>query len=535
MDKKSNRSKITREDCKEFGEVLNFLKIKLVKYDPSKQRPVSTNITTYNMEKFAKTLKDSLGAQGAKFQKIFQALHDFTELEPIIEQFAKDNGVLIAKDRNNIETPKDMIGLKLNFNMSAQGRDSKFFLTDEKEQVSRISGEAYIIAHQMSQQVAVTQSRCVIPEYRPREKSGISIQNNGFRSETIFNSYHQPPWLDYKDWIKLPSRPPKLVKKLIDHLVTNKQDRIYLRDWIYASLFMRAPTYLVLCGDPGIGKNRLKLLLRALHGFNNTIDGKKSTITEKFNGQIPNATLVWFDELQYDFKMENTMKELHNDTLSIERKGIDATRATKIHASFVISNNKPRDNYISFDARKFAPLQLTKNRLETSMTSDEIDLLTKKIEDPQSSSYDIKFIAETAKWIKSRGIKGDWRNLEYRGPMFWYLAHTSMSHFQKRVIHFLNGYEFQNRFSSPEEWNDIKKAFQWSKLQYALTRKFKDMSIPDYTTTQIFFENFRTKDGLKAFETEVIEENVLGDFWLKPLSKNMQVDLKEDDNEIFGI
>ena len=132
---------------------------------------------------------------------------------------------------------------------------------------------------------------------------------------------------------------------------------------MYAALFNRAYTFLILCGAGGIGKNRLKLVNKALHGHHNAIDGKKSTFTERFNSQLYDCTEAWFDELTYTMDMENVMKEIQNDTISIERKGIDATRSTKIYASSVISNNKPRDNYIAFDARKFVPLQLTNNRL----------------------------------------------------------------------------------------------------------------------------------------------------------------------------
>src|SRR5690606_14664466 len=138
------------------------------------------------------------------------------------------------------------------------------------------------------------------------------------------------------------------------------------------------------------------------------------------------STLAWVDELRYDDEMENTMKELQNDSISIERKGIDTTRATKIHASIVISNNKPRANYIAFDARKFVALKIAGHRLEESMSLEEIDLLTRKVEDEKSEHFDSKFLAQIAKWIKRRGASKKWRNLEYKGPMFWTLAHTSM-------------------------------------------------------------------------------------------------------------
>lgn len=510
----------TNRSTAQLEKVFAILKMKLVKYDPLKQRPVSTNMGTMSLEKFAKAIREGLGAEGAKYADILGATYDLTKLGDIIEQHAKLHKVLVSKSKTYVEIPDGLKGLMLNFDMSANGRENKFFLTDENEQISRISGEAYLLTHQLSVIEGVSQARCVIPEYLPRKPPGVFTQNFPGRTEVIFNSYVQPSWHRFRNWDELPSTLPPLVKKLLDHLFENQIDREYFWDWVYASLFSRAQVFMVLCGEPGIGKNRLKLLLRALHGHENTIDGKKSTITEKFNGQISNATLVWFDELQYDLKMENTMKELPNDTLAIERKGIDATRGTKIYSSFVISNNKPRDNYISFDSRKFAPLKLTQKRLEQSMTSREIDSLTKKLEDPSSTTYDVALVAQTVKWLQSRKSSGKWPNLEYRGSMFWHLAHTSMAQYQKRIVAALNEYCGDQLRQKPG-WDESLRAFRWSILSRSLSKRgeFKDLRLPDFSTIQIFLESFRDKDGNKVFETiPVGGPNILGDFWIKPIS-----------------
>jgi hypothetical protein len=516
MKNKETKNEVPEEKG-QFADVLAALKIKIVKYDPSKQRPVSTSAGTMSLQNFAKAIREGLGAQGAKYPGVFEALYDLTELEKMIEQYTEKRGVLISTDKPRVEIPDDMHGLTLNLDLSAKGRDNKFFTTDDNEQVTRISGEVFNLVHMLSPQEAALQARRVIPEYLPRRKPGIFIRKVSDRTETIFNCYIQPRWRGYEHWDKLPAKPPLLVKKLLNHIPKNPDDREFLLDWLYVSVFRRAPTFLVLCGDPGIGKNRLKLLFRALHGSDNTIDGKKSTITEKFNSQFLNATLLWFDELPYDLKMENTMKELHNDTIAIERKGVDSTRGTKIHVSSVISNNKPRDNYIGFEARKFAPLQLTKKRLERSMTTEEINTLTKKLEDPTSATYDVAFIAQTAKWLKARGVTGRWPNLEYRGPMFWYLAHTSMARYQKEIIKFLG--DLNGRDVEPC-WDHQRQAFVWSKLNALLSRKSKsrDVSFPDFSTVQVFLETFRDRAGKKVYETELLPEpNVLWDFWLKPI------------------
>jgi len=112
--------------------------------------------------------------------------------------------------------------------------------------------------------------------------------------------------------------------------------------------------------------------------------------------------------------------------------------------------------------------------------------------------------------------------LEYRGPMFWTLAHTSMTRWQKRAVMLLlepesrterNGYD-------PEE-----QRFLWSVLQSKSQKKNGDrsMQFPDFTSVKAFFEVFKDGKGRKAFTTEAIPKNILGDFWIKPIYKSTEI------------
>lgn len=507
----------------QFAASLKTAKMKIEKYDPSMRRPIFTNGPTMTVDKFWKTLIEKLGKDAVNFPEVFRASYDLIEAEKMIEQYAAENSLIKQANRAEIEVPADMVGLQLNFNMTAQGREPKFFLTDENELISRISGEAYLLTYQLSPPEAVPHARSVIPEYMPREAAGISIRIKKSRKETIFNSYMPPPWAGYSGWDKLPAKPPLLVKKLIKHLFPDPVERTYLLDWLYCSMTSRAHVYLILCAPPGTGKNRLKLLFRALHGHDNTTDGKRSTLTERFNSQLSISTLNWFDELRYDPAMENIMKEIQNDSIAIERKGIDATRGTRIHASIVISNNKPKDNYIDFDSRKFAPLVLTDKRLEESMESEEIRNLTDMIENQDSASFNLPFIAQTAKWLLRRGRRGDWPNLEYRGPMFWSLAHTSMTQWQKMAITALIAPDARDTQCG---WDASKKGFIWSEIQKRILRKgdYRHLKFPDHSTTRSFLDIFRDSEGRKAFSTELFPApNILGDFWVRPLFKKTEI------------
>jgi hypothetical protein len=220
--------------------------------------------------------------------------------------------------------------------------------------------------------------------------------------------------------------------------------------------------------------------------------------------------------------MENNMKEIQNDTMAIERKNVDATRATKIHASVVISNNKPRDNYLAFDARKFCPLVLTNDRLEKSMTPEKINMLTNKVADPTKDTFDKKYIAQIAQWVKKNGKSSKWPNLEYRGPMFYRLAHTSMTRWQKRAAMIVM--EFSETETS-KIITDKKKGMLWSSLEEYWKKKSgsNNITFPDNSSIQFFFDNFLDTNGKKCFATTAVPRDLMSDFWVKMTVKQVSI------------
>jgi hypothetical protein len=296
-----------------------------------------------------------------------------------------------------------------------------------------------------------------------------------------------------------------------------KEEIEYLYHWLYTSLTSRSYVYLVLCGHKGVGKNRLNLVFKALHGMANSVDGKQSTLNDKFNSQFTESTLVWFDEIKYTQKSDGMLKGLQNKYISVEKKGVDASRSTPIYCSMVFSNNEPRDNYIPFDSRKFVPLQLTKKRLEVTMEPEEIDALTKKVEDESSKDYDVAFVAQIAQWILKHGKSDKWPNLEYRGPMFYFLAHTSMNLWQRVAITI---FTHPSIHVNSKIVHDPEKGYLWSSLEkFSRTMAQKEKRRPVFfaqsSSVKAFYESFLDLKGRKGFVTTDIPEDILGDFWVK--------------------
>lgn len=508
----------------QFEKALEVSRIKICRYDPTKTRSITIGSGgTLSVEKFGKRLLSGIGAQIVDFPHVFQAVHDISILETMVDGFCKEKDLFKKDETVSIEIPDAWKELTLNLDQTHSGRDLKFFMTTPKEVISEVAGSVFMKVTRMDEDTALSVARKVVPQYLPRSPRGTALKKNINGEELMmFNSYIPPKWMNYEG--DLPDRLPKLFERLVNHLFPLKVEREYFYAWLYESLFNRAFVYLVLCGAGGTGKNRLKLVMRALHGHQNTVDGKRSTLIERFNSQLADSTLAWFDELSYDIDTENVMKEIQNDSISIERKGVDATRSTSIYASLAISNNKPRDNYIAFDARKFVPLQITPHRLDTAMNEEEIDTLTRKVEKWSSPDFDIRFLAQIGRWIKKHGkaYSRKWHHLEYKGPMFYKLAHTSMSRWQKKAASILlDG----TSLNSSRIVFDENKGYLWSTIAEQSMKKNGDRSLqfPDYTTVKHFFDIFVDGEGRKAFKTRALPKDIMGDFHVQVLNKKAKL------------
>lgn len=507
-------------------EVANII---LRKYDPTKARPVQTgDHTTLSIGKFTTLMISGLQKKLMGFPDIVECINNPEKMQELLEEWAEENQT--ESNGAVIRAPsEDLKHLTLNIDTSCAKRgEERFFCTTEDELRSdKVSGAYYIDKSGFSPQEAVLSARAVVPRYLPRHKLGIHKNIDPITKEesNFLNTYVPASWALWKmknpkDWDKLPSKPPGDLIQMIKHIIPLKAEREYFYAWTWTSIERRAYVFLVLQGIPGLGKNRLQVLLNALHGKSNSVNGKRETFGangSKFNGQLFGSTLAWFDELKYDNEMEPRMKEYQNDTASKELKGVDATGSSDLHCSMVISNNYQRDNYILFNSRKFAPILLGMVPLKELMSEEIIGKISDKL-DESKPSFDVKYVAQIAKWILKIGPEyaAQYPRLEYQGPKFWELAHSSMSRWQKVVVVALTTRNNRGYFPG---WNEGKKAFQWTQVEAALRRK-KDLTDKDYrdpSTVKAFFDNYRDTEGKRVFETKAFTGSILQDFWVWPI------------------
>ena len=504
--------------------------ITLKKYDPSKTRPVYTDRTSMSVHKFTDEVVNALGTNLMDHAAILGTINNPANMIKLLEEYMTAEGISLDEEGGHITIPEEISHLRLNIDKSSREPGAKrFFCTTPDEIIDpNTSGAYFLEACGASFAEANRMARAVVPKYMPRSDRGVHEKYDRVTNMTVpmFNTYIPAEWEVWKNknpkaWDKLPAKPPEEIIRMLKHIIPLKEEREYFYAWTYTSITSRAYVYLVLQGAPGVGKNRIKVLLSALHGHHNSVSGKKETFgaaDSKFNSQMLDNTMLWLDEIKYGPDMEPRLKEYQNKTIAIERKGVDATSSTEIYSSMVISNNYPRDNYILFNSRKFAPLVLGEGPLTKVMGPEEIELMSERL-DPQSPQFDVRYVAQIAKWVIAVGQKhvSRWPNLEYQGPKFWELAHSSMSRWQKIAVMALTTETRLGKFAG---WDPDKEAFLWSKVEEAL-RKKKEYESKDYrdaSTVSAFFQTYCNSKGEKVFEVEGVKGNVMTDFWVKPIA-----------------
>ncbi len=371
-----------------------------------------------------------------------------------------------------------------------------------------------------------------IPQYKPRLEEG---SDDGFHvgntTIKIVNTYMKPRW---KKEATASDADISLFHKLFNHLFVLEEEKNYVRAWVKMAITKRAPTYLIMSGAGGNGKNRFKMVLKGLVGHHNLVDGKESTINEKFNTQLQNAEIIFYDELRWTFANEPRLKEIQNDTISIEAKGIDATRATEIFCSSIITNNYLEHNYIAFDARKFVPVVLNPRNLITSMTSVEISTLTNKLTETHPD-YDPNFIAAIYEYFITTGMPEKYPNMEFKGPGFYAMANATMHKWQRQLIAAINFAATWEQGEKPPETLFKQKNFsriagklqiKWSEFFAAMdvsSRSSGSNEYPPVWKIWHFLNDYKNSVGEKICNAILYEPEGNGEFYLVIFKKEKEI------------
>ena len=211
---------------------------------------------------------------------------------------------------------------------------------------------------------------------------------------SYFNLYEPPSWMvneygQYKNEVEKVEEMPELFHRFFDHLSDGKESEYnYIVKWLANAIQDRNYCVLSAIGAPGIGKGVLGNIMLGLVGKDNYSKTDNRLITKDFNKQLLHKRLVFCDEI--NIKKTNHMnkfKDLVNDKIEIEGKGVDANLEENFASIYIASNNLD-SLFIPENDRRFSVVELTSNRLDSKFSIKEIEQLN-----------DMKNIEEFAKYL----------------------------------------------------------------------------------------------------------------------------------------
>lgn len=289
----------------------------------------------------------------------------------------------------------------------------------------------------------------VILKYNP--KSGENKKVIEYGSEYVYevNTYVRPKWVEME---AIGEKPSNLFFDILSHLFPDKECQKYVVYWIHTALKHRNQTYLLLNSGMGTGKGTLAQLIENLIGSDNTFKTSEEFFDTRFNGELYQKRLVFFDEVPVNSTTRTKLKYYANDRIHIEQKGQEP-RYMENYASFIIASNHDHNAQLMSNDRRFSVPKITDERLDPDLAQEFHKLIR-----------DTKELAKIGNWIMSQGEKMDKEGLftpfsAYKSDKFHKLCINALSDWQTWTLRML-----QNPNSLPDELKEQIKEDSHNRL-----------------------------------------------------------------------
>lgn len=300
-----------------------------------------------------------------------------------IPTFVEDEEELVPQEK----TDKYLEGLVPVIDTEARDKKNMFLMIDTNRG-NRISPTSYI-SWEIGQEseyvkVVISQARQVRLRYLPTTTKSFLFPKEGDIDIQVLNTYYPP-----KHRLEKISKPviPRIISDFLRELFVSKECFEFMMCSVWYMLNDRLQVIPVLNGGTGIGKGLFtEYLLGGLVGEGNSILAPASWDKSGFNAWLLKKQLIVFDEAKIissgpDANVDY-LKRLMNDSLNVERKGIDADKLTENHASFFItSNNGAKRFRLELDNRRFSPIDVTDRKVEAIYNKKDRGYLVELLQD----------------------------------------------------------------------------------------------------------------------------------------------------------
>ena len=254
----------------------------------------------------------------------------------------------------------------------------------------------------------------------------ISMQKHMGINHKTFNLWTPAPWTD--GWVpKEDAKLPQVIDNFFKFFIEDEKDRAYFLAWVRDATFGKADPILILCGNPGVGKNIVvQSLLATLVGPDNTHEAPRG-FGSQFNSNVGGCRVFFIDEIGLNPTIRDSLKSFHNGKQALEKKGVDVGNPEPIPASFVLANNSKSSIKLEYTDRKFFAPLLSKIPLLDKMPELEITEMVKKI------TTDIEFIREIASYLYFNFEQGSSKKFK-KSKFFEELCIQSYPYYFQRFI-----------------------------------------------------------------------------------------------------
>lgn len=271
-------------------------------------------------------------------------------------------------------------------------------------------------------------------KFDPMNENPLYIEEiNGLKYQ-VFNKCNTPKWLSIK-----PTKDNiegSLIHKLLLNLFPEKESREVALSWAYHAYTSRNQTYLMLVGLQGVGKGLFTSLLGQLVGPKYTEICPDSFLKEKFNGAMKDKRLLILDEINIVESVVNRLKQIANDFVPYEAKGIDST-TIRNHTSACMTSNSIGEMAVSPQDRRFSAVSIGNIPLLKIMSQVQVDALGEMVrrtqdEDPHEE------IVNFCHWLLKEYKKTKYSNTYvHKGDHYYEMSFKGLQTYQQFLVTFI--------------------------------------------------------------------------------------------------
>lgn len=302
--------------------------------------------------------------------------------------------------------------------------------------------------------------------YNPFETWETNLEEiNGQKDVLTINAHVTPLWR--RQEIQNPVLPQSFVD-FMNHLFPDEQSLKYVYNWMNWMLTDRNGTILLLHGGRGIGKNTFALLCRDLVGEENFTFVSSGFFQSRFNGELRNIRLGFFDEHDILSEDMSVWKQLPEKFLTIEDKGL-RPQTIQNHASFIVANNFEARVDLLCDERKFSVPIVGTTKVNEAMGQEYFDQLVNDLDDNP------EFISNIGWWIIKNGDSGEFNSKKpFVSDVFYEIVEKALTNWQRALIELIEKCEME---------------------EYALSSIEEELNGTGRTKVEKFLASYRDRDG----------------------------------------